>query len=251
MPVTSRRQATRLRRRHQRIILTLGSVASLLFAGMFILTPMLTSGTGMSDTTIRMSRTVGGTTRFVEATGAASRSETREPISSATDSNDGTWGETETLDTDTLTRRHADNPMIRILINGRDDASIPDGYDPDHATGDTGNAYPYGQCTWWAYKRRHELGLPTGSRFGNARDWPANARSLGYWTDSTPRRYAAVVFQPGQEGADPAYGHVAIVEQVHKDGSITISEANVNGQVGPFQRDLDAAAAKTLEYIHY
>lgn len=45
--------------------------------------------------------------------------------------------------------------------------------------------------------------------------------------------------------------HVAVVEAVGGDGSITISEANVGGQVGPFQRTISGTDAGLLEYIHY
>lgn len=114
-------------------------------------------------------------------------------------------------------------------------------------TGDTGNAYPWGQCTWWAYERRHQLGLPAGSHFGDAASWAASATTLGYTVDTTPTVGAIVVFQPGQAGAHPVYGHVAVVEQVH-DGSVTISESNVQGLGIISNRTLPAAGQYT--YIH-
>ena len=97
-----------------------------------------------------------------------------------------------------------------------------------HATGDYGNAYPWGQCTWYAYKRRHDLGLPCGSYFGNARSWAGSAASLGYSVDHNPQVHDIVVFMPGQAGADAYYGHVAVVEAVG-NGYIVISESNARG----------------------
>lgn len=59
------------------------------------------------------------------------------------------------------------------------------------------------------------------------------------------------MFTPGVLGSSSTYGHVAVVEAVGGDGSITISEANVGGQVGPFRRTISGADAGLLEYIHY
>lgn len=95
-------------------------------------------------------------------------------------------------------------------------------------SGDSGNAYPWGQCTWWAYVRRHQLGLPVGSYFGNGGQWANSARAYGYRVDQTPSVGAVIVFAPGQDGADPLYGHVAIVEAVYGN-RILISESNVRG----------------------
>lgn len=103
---------------------------------------------------------------------------------------------------------------------------------PSHATGDSGNAYPFSQCTWWAYTRRHQLGLPVGSYFGNGGQWANSARALGYSVDNTPQVGDVMVFLPGQEGADPVYGHVAIVEKINADGSVVTSESGavMNGK---------------------
>lgn len=145
----------------------------------------------------------------------------------------------------------ASNPVVNVLINARDAGSVPEGFNPDHSTGDNGNSYPYGQCTWWAYQRRTQLGLPVGSRLGNGAQWADSAKKLGYWVDGEPRQGDVAVFAAGQLGVDSSYGHVAVVEKVNDDGSIEISESNINGQVGPFQRTLSAKNAAQLQYIHY
>lgn len=117
--------------------------------------------------------------------------------------------------------------------------------------GDVGNAYPYGQCTWWAYERRHQLGKFSGSHFGDARSWAASASALGYPVDNIPAQQGDIlVFMPGQAGAHGYYGHVAVVEQVNPDGSILISESNVRGLGIITNRVFSAEQAKTFHYIH-
>lgn len=116
-------------------------------------------------------------------------------------------------------------------------------------TGDFGNAYPWGQCTWWAYVRRHQLGLAAASHFGNGGQWAYTARVLGYTVTSKPGVGDVVVFAPGQEGADGYYGHVAIVEHVNDDGSILISESNVRGLGVISNRVIPAGSVPFLQYI--
>lgn len=94
-----------------------------------------------------------------------------------------------------------------------------------HDTGDSGNDYPFSQCTWWVYVRRHQLGLPVGSHFGNGAQWADSARALGYQVDHTPSVGAVMVFARGQLGASAQYGHVAVVEAVEDDGSVITSES--------------------------
>lgn len=68
----------------------------------------------------------------------ASRSESRATPSS------GSWFLGSDIDPDArMTVREADNKVVQALINGRDEASVPAGFDPDHADGDTGNAYGF------------------------------------------------------------------------------------------------------------
>ncbi|MCI1664086.1 CHAP domain-containing protein [Bifidobacterium crudilactis] len=98
-----------------------------------------------------------------------------------------------------------------------------------HRTGNVGNAYPFSQCTWWAYIRRQQLNLPVGSYLGNGQDWANSARALGYLVNHTPHVGAAISLRGGQLGANAQYGHVAIVEQVNAN-SIIISETGASLQ---------------------
>lgn len=115
------------------------------------------------------------------------------------------------------------------------------------SNGDYGNAYAAGQCTWWAYNRRKEMGIGTPSYLGNGGDWWHTAPSYGLRVDHTPQVGAAISFLPGQAGASIPYGHVAVVEQVLGD-TIVISEANVKGPYIITSRTLSGAGQ--FWYVH-
>lgn len=92
-----------------------------------------------------------------------------------------------------------------------------------------GASYAHGQCTWWAAIRRAQIGRPVDPYMGNGGSWDASARRLGMRVSSVPHAGDAICFHPGVLGADGVYGHIAVVEHVDTDGSITISEANARG----------------------
>ena len=166
---------------------------------------------------------------------AAASQETAASTDTAQISSEGEWqatGDASQLDVNQMSRSLANNPQVAALMD-QDYNVLPAGFNPNHATGDSGNAYSFSQCTWWVYVRRHELGLPVGSYMGNGNMWANSARALGYWVDNTPRHVGDImVFAAGQAGADGYYGHVAIVEQINPDGSIVTSEcgASMNGK---------------------
>lgn len=86
-------------------------------------------------------------------------------------------------------------------------------------------AYPDGQCTWWACMRGHKIGLDVGSYWGNGGDWAASATAAGWKTTRTdPVAGSIVSYPPGVADADTLYGHVAVVEAVDRTaGTVTIS----------------------------
>jgi surface antigen len=110
-----------------------------------------------------------------------------------------------------------------------------------------GNRYAPGNCTWYAYERRQQLGKPVGSFWGNANTWASNARAAGYRVDSTPAVSAVLVDQAG------FFGHVAVVEKVKSNGDIVVSEMN-NYAYGGFNivnyRTISAGQAAAYLYIH-
>lgn len=112
-----------------------------------------------------------------------------------------------------------------------------------------GNRYAWGNCTWYAYERRQQLGSPVGSFWGNASTWAYNARLAGFSVDGNPSAGAVMANGGG-------YGHVAIVESVNPGVSITISEMNGYRFGGGFARvghgdiSWSEAVSGTYQYIH-
>lgn len=94
-----------------------------------------------------------------------------------------------------------------------------------HAVTDASNTYPAGQCTWFV-----KNAAPwAGNYWGNATNWAASAAAAGFSVSGTPQVGSIAVFGAGVGGADPVYGHVAMVDAVNPDRTITISEGNYGG----------------------
>jgi surface antigen len=114
------------------------------------------------------------------------------------------------------------------------------------ASASAGNRYAFGNCTWYAYERRMQLGRPVGSFWGNAATWAMYARAAGYLVDGNPE--VGAVMQNGG-----GYGHVAIVESVNPGESITLSEMNYAGnfnRVTSRTVSWGQATSGTYSYIH-
>lgn len=105
---------------------------------------------------------------------------------------------------------------------------------PYYGSSSAGNTYVWGQCTWYVKNRRPSL----PNMLGNGGQWVSNAAAMGYSTGSYPR-VGAVAEQPG---------HVAYVEAVHGNGTITISEMNYAGGVG--QVHTRTVNASDFRYIY-
>ncbi len=112
-----------------------------------------------------------------------------------------------------------------------------------------GNRYAFGNCTWYAYERRAQLGMPVGSFWGNASTWAYNASLAGYRVDVNPEAGAVMANGGGA-------GHVSIVESVNVGVSVHISEMNGYRWGGGFNRigsgDIpwSEAVSGMYRYIH-
>ena len=89
----------------------------------------------------------------------------------------------------------------------------------------TGNAYPEGQCTYYADSRYHSLTGYYVPWSGNAKDWASQALSYGWTVSSTPVVPSIICLQAGVQGADGTYGHVGVVESIGK-GTVIASNQN-------------------------
>ncbi len=89
----------------------------------------------------------------------------------------------------------------------------------------TYDGFTYGQCTYWADLRYHQLTgfwVPWG---GNAWEWANGASASGWIVSSTPHVPSIIVLQPGVQGAG-GFGHVAVVESINADGTVHVSQWN-------------------------
>lgn len=122
-----------------------------------------------------------------------------------------------------------------------------DGSTTDRAYGygnaSAGNRYAPGNCTWYVYERRMEIGRPIGSFWGNATSWATSARSAGLVVNNTPAAGAIIQSSSGY------YGHVGFVERV--DGSnIYISDMNFAGYNIVTHRTIPLSQAGAYNFIH-
>ncbi len=118
-----------------------------------------------------------------------------------------------------------------IMQPSRSTSYVSRGY--SHAS-NSGNTYYPGYCTWYAKSRRPDL----PNMLGNGGQWVARAAELGYATGTAPRAGAIA----------ETTGHVAYVEAVNGDGTITISEMNGPGGFGVV--DTRTVPASQYDYIY-
>jgi surface antigen len=90
------------------------------------------------------------------------------------------------------------------------------------AQASAGNPFPAGQCTWYAFSRRPDLG---GAVYGHAHTWDETARRAGFPISRIPARGTIAVWDPYEKGTYE-FGHVAYVERVLSGNRIEISEYN-------------------------
>ncbi|WP_349515053.1 phage tail tip lysozyme [Leuconostoc suionicum] len=147
-----------------------------------------------------------------------------------------TTGTETTQNTDNTTNNSSGcstNVAQGMGTSGAPVKEIPSAYkskikDTNFTATSSSNTYPFGQCTWYSYNRMQALGTPVENGLGNGADWGNNAKAKGYKTDSQPHVGWAVSFSQGADGADPTYGHVAVVEAISDDKThFLVSECNV------------------------
>lgn len=155
------------------------------------------------------------------------------------------------------------NPNDERAVQGRNGAptqSLPKEYigkltlpmpdDKNYA----GNSYPFGQCTWGAYNRLAQIGMPIewfSGDSGNGGSWWFTAKSKGYKVEKgKPQIGWGASFPAGLAGSDPNAGHIAVVEYVNPDGSILVSETNVV-RAGSGLRSWRVISKQTVAQIYF
>jgi len=111
-----------------------------------------------------------------------------------------------------------------------------------------GNTGIKGQCTWYVWERRLELGyrMPAGAVLGNAQSWDY---SLGTLYGYSMKRGVPSVGSIIQDESGP-YGHIGIVESINAAGDLTVTDMNY---ISPFvvsQRTVSAAQAANYDFIN-
>lgn len=120
--------------------------------------------------------------------------------------------------------------------------------DPNFTAAINGGAW--GNCTYYVYNRVAQLGKPIPSpSMGHAYMWSNSARNMGYSVSRTPKTGTIAVFSQGVAGSDPTYGHVSFVEKVFSDGSVLVSEMNVQGLNVISTRIISASDTQLTEFI--
>lgn len=106
----------------------------------------------------------------------------------------------------------------------------------------------YGQCTYWANLRYHQLTGNWVSWIGDAWQWQGGAIAAGWNVSSQPHVPSIIVLQPGVEGAG-GYGHVAVVESINSNGTVTTSDWNWYPALGAQTSDVTFTPGPGVSFI--
>ncbi|PID33427.1 hypothetical protein CR969_00805 [Candidatus Saccharibacteria bacterium] len=136
-------------------------------------------------------------------------------------------------------------PVTRPTYNYGRNSSTTTGTRYGFGGATAGNRYAPGNCTWYAYERRAQIGRPIGGLWGNAYSWAASARAAGFPVNKTPK--AGAVIQTAYGGG--GYGHVGVVERVD-DKNIYISDMNYAGYNVVTNRTIPKSQAGRYWFIH-
>lgn len=109
-----------------------------------------------------------------------------------------------------------------------------------------GDEYAPGNCTYWVYMRRMQVGKPIPNTWGDAATWAPRAAAGGYSVDHTPSPDAIMQTPNAARGL----GHVAFVESVDQNGTWHISEMNVYGLYIVDDRAMPPSSATAYNFIH-
>ena len=142
-----------------------------------------------------------------------------------------------------LVHNNSNNPSLVAQMATATAITRTDGFDPTGSSTSSGspppppmgggglNRFAFGQCTYWANMRYHQLTGLWVPWLGNAYQWSYGAAASVWVVSSTPKVPSIIVLQPGVQGAG-GYGHVAVVERINSDGSVYTSNMNMYANGG-------------------
>jgi len=115
---------------------------------------------------------------------------------------------------------------------------------PQDNTVDNWGMYNRECVSYTAFKVNQTFGY-NADDWGNAIQWPGNARASGLTVNSTPSPHSVAIWNVG------AYGHAMWVEAVNSDGSILVSQFNYSYNGTYSEMVVSASQASTFQYIHF
>lgn len=129
-------------------------------------------------------------------------------------------------------------------------AATPAASAPVTSASNGANYYDWGTCAWYVFEQRSQRGLGAGNMWGNATNWASAAQASGYSVSNSPS-VGAIMQAPAYTNGAYGLGHVAIVENVNADGSVTVSEMQFGGGLGSVStRTLSASQAASHNFIN-
>lgn len=106
------------------------------------------------------------------------------------------------------------------------------------------NTYAKGQCTYYVFDRVRQDGKMIDNKWGDAKYWASNAKDEGYKVNEHPTSGSILQYPKGK------HGHVAYVEKVNKDGSLTVADMNFRKPYEVTIRTVFAYQVDEFNYIH-